>query len=146
MSSKSLYQRLRGRATSSHGRVPLLNKLPLPAAAIILCLVLVNCAVWAAAGVVFVRFLFLEQKLIRVRRARDKADLATALSAVSHCSASCPDLTALAERVMHEKLMPEPSGLISTAVLAYTLGLRHALDADHISVRPFWSTLFSPIV
>lgn len=25
--------------------------------------------------------------------------------------------------------------LISTAVLAYTLGLRHALDADHISVR-----------
>ncbi len=24
--------------------------------------------------------------------------------------------------------------LISTAVLAYTLGLRHALDADHISV------------
>ena len=25
--------------------------------------------------------------------------------------------------------------LISTAVLSYTLGLRHALDADHISVR-----------
>jgi high-affinity nickel permease len=24
--------------------------------------------------------------------------------------------------------------LVSTAVLAYTLGLRHALDADHISV------------
>ena len=26
------------------------------------------------------------------------------------------------------------SALISTAVLSYTLGLRHALDADHISV------------
>lgn len=26
------------------------------------------------------------------------------------------------------------STLASTAVLAYTLGLRHALDADHISV------------
>lgn len=26
------------------------------------------------------------------------------------------------------------SALVSTAVLAYTLGLRHALDADHISV------------
>ena len=24
---------------------------------------------------------------------------------------------------------------MSTAVLSYTLGLRHALDADHISVR-----------
>ena len=29
----------------------------------------------------------------------------------------------------------DDSGLVSTAVLAYTLGLRHALDADHISVR-----------
>lgn len=29
--------------------------------------------------------------------------------------------------------------LASTAALAYTLGLRHALDADHISVcRAFW--------
>lgn len=27
------------------------------------------------------------------------------------------------------------SALVSTAVLSYTLGLRHALDADHISVR-----------
>ncbi len=26
--------------------------------------------------------------------------------------------------------------MASTAALAYTLGLRHALDADHISVRP----------
>jgi high-affinity nickel permease len=25
--------------------------------------------------------------------------------------------------------------LVSTAALAYTLGLRHAFDADHISVR-----------
>ena len=29
--------------------------------------------------------------------------------------------------------------LVSTAVLSYTLGLRHALDADHISVCTLWS-------
>ena len=38
--------------------------------------------------------------------------------------------------------------LVSTAVLSYTLGLRHALDADHISVCILWSgcrlTGFSP--
>jgi len=27
--------------------------------------------------------------------------------------------------------------LVSNAVLSYTLGLRHAFDADHISVREF---------
>ena len=31
--------------------------------------------------------------------------------------------------------MDASSALVSTAVLAYTLGLRHALDADHISVN-----------
>ena len=32
--------------------------------------------------------------------------------------------------------------LISTAVLSYTLGLRHALDADHISVGGHQSSNF----
>lgn len=31
-------------------------------------------------------------------------------------------------------LLKHLRSLVSTAVLAYTLGLRHALDADHISV------------
>lgn len=33
--------------------------------------------------------------------------------------------------------------LASTAVLAYTLGLRHALDADHIAVRLFEFILYA---
>ena len=33
------------------------------------------------------------------------------------------------------------SALVSTAVLAYTLGLRHALDADHISVNSLFRCL-----
>lgn len=32
---------------------------------------------------------------------------------------------------------------MSTAALAYILGLRHALDADHISVRASWKTQYS---
>jgi high-affinity nickel-transport protein len=64
-----------------HSRIPGLRRLPLPSILIILLLVLVNAAVWIAAGIVF-------------------------------------------------RFAPELAG---TAVLAYTLGLRHALDADHIS-------------
>ncbi|KAF2100613.1 high affinity nickel transport protein nic1, partial [Rhizodiscina lignyota] len=66
---------------SYHGKLPGLRKLPFPAIAIILFLILVNVIAWAAIGI-----------------------------------------------VLHFH-----SRLISTAVLAYTLGLRHALDADHIS-------------
>lgn len=38
-----------------HGRVPLLNRLPPRAVAIVVLLVIINCAVWAAVGVVLVR-------------------------------------------------------------------------------------------
>jgi len=43
------------RATLYHSRVPLLQKLPLNAVAIILLLLLVQCVVWAVVGVVLVR-------------------------------------------------------------------------------------------
>lgn len=64
-----------------HSRVPYLNKLPFPAIAIIVTLIIVNLFVWAGVGI-----------------------------------------------VLHWH-----TPLISTAILSYTLGLRHALDADHIS-------------
>lgn len=64
-----------------HERVPGIRRLPAPALAIIVLLILVNALVWIGCGVV---------------------------------------------------LSFNPT-LASTAVLAYTLGLRHALDADHIS-------------
>ncbi|KAH7125493.1 high-affinity nickel transport protein-like protein [Dendryphion nanum] len=73
--------KLFSKASTYHSRIPYLRKLPFPAIAIILTLILVNVLVWAAVG------------------------------AVLH---------------FH-------TPLISTAVLSWTLGLRHALDADHIS-------------
>ncbi|PNS17455.1 High-affinity nickel transport protein nic1 [Sphaceloma murrayae] len=87
-------KRILAKGKPHHDRIPYLRRLPLPAVAIVLLLVIVNLAVWAAAGVVLV---------------------STASSA-------------------SEPLSPiRPRSLISTAVLSYTLGLRHALDADHIS-------------
>lgn len=76
-----LLRRMRKQATAYHERTPYLRRLPGPAIAIILLLVLVNILVWIACAIVL------------------------------HFHTS----------------------LVSTAVLAYTLGLRHALDADHIS-------------
>lgn len=66
---------------SSHGRIPGVKKVPLPAIGIIALVAVINILVWIAIGI-----------------------------------------------VLHFHL-----GLISTASLSYTLGLRHALDADHIS-------------
>jgi hypothetical protein len=42
------------KASNTHARVPGANKLPFPAFAIIVFLILVNIAVWIAAGVVLV--------------------------------------------------------------------------------------------
>lgn len=39
------------------------------------------------------------------------------------------------QRFERELMSWKIRGLMSTAALAYILGLRHALDADHISVR-----------
>ncbi|KAF2277922.1 3-oxoacyl-synth [Westerdykella ornata] len=77
----SLIDSLSNKASTYHSRVPYLRKLPFPAIAIIVTLILVNVVVWAVVGV-----------------------------------------------VLHFH-----TPLLSTALLSYTLGLRHALDADHIS-------------
>jgi high-affinity nickel-transport protein len=42
------------KASQYHSRVPYLQKLPFPAIAIILTLIIVNLLVWAAVGVVLV--------------------------------------------------------------------------------------------
>jgi high-affinity nickel-transport protein len=43
------------KATNTHERLPGLKKLPFPAVAIIVFLIIVNIAVWVAAGIVLVR-------------------------------------------------------------------------------------------
>ena len=53
-----LFKAARDRVSFSHARTPFLRKLPLPALAIIVLLVLVNILVWGAAGIVLVRVFF----------------------------------------------------------------------------------------
>ncbi|KAF2162945.1 hypothetical protein M409DRAFT_68887 [Zasmidium cellare ATCC 36951] len=73
--------RMKKRAGQYHERIPWIRRLPGPAIAIILLLIVVQIVVWIAVGI-----------------------------------------------TLHFH-----TALVSTAVLSYTLGLRHALDADHIS-------------
>ena len=80
-SSERFLNQVRTKGQLYHRRVPLLNRLPFPAIAIITLLITINILVWIVVGIVLSR---------------------------------------------HPKL-------ISTAVLSWTLGLRHAFDADHIS-------------
>lgn len=79
--SERFLNQVRKKGRLYHQRVPLLNRLPFPAIAIITLLITINILVWIVVGTVLSR---------------------------------------------HPKL-------ISTAVLSWTLGLRHAFDADHIS-------------
>lgn len=55
MDPKRSYKRLHDRAITSHARIPILKRLPFPAIAIILALVLANCLVWMGVGIVLVR-------------------------------------------------------------------------------------------
>ncbi|RPA87622.1 NicO-domain-containing protein [Ascobolus immersus RN42] len=77
----SVFEKTAGSILRIHEKTPLLKKVPPKNLGIILLLIVVNCIVWAAVGVVL---------------------------------------------AYHRSL-------VATAVLAYTLGLRHALDADHIA-------------
>ncbi|KAF2027996.1 NicO-domain-containing protein [Setomelanomma holmii] len=77
----SFFRSVSAKASHYHSRVPYIQKLPFPAIAIIVTLIVVNLLTWAAVGI-----------------------------------------------VLHWH-----TPLVSTAILSYTLGLRHALDADHIS-------------
>lgn len=81
MERQPIVARITKKAGQYHERIPWIRRLPGPAIAIILLLVVVQIVVWIAVGI-----------------------------------------------VLHFH-----TALVSTAVLSYTLGLRHALDADHIS-------------
>lgn len=109
------------RAIMCHSRIPGLRKLPLPAVAIIVGLILVNALVWLAVGIVLVRNAVIFRQIVfhRLRGA------STIIRETTNTSKSSDCLNGKAYL---------PRALISTALLSYTLGLRHALDADHISV------------
>jgi len=50
----SIFHNVSNKASAYHARVPYLSKLPFPAIAIIVTLIVVNLVVWAAVGVVLV--------------------------------------------------------------------------------------------
>jgi high-affinity nickel-transport protein len=50
----SFFRNVSNKASRYHARVPYLQKLPFPAIAIIVTLIVVNLLVWAAVGVVLV--------------------------------------------------------------------------------------------
>ncbi|MCJ1292745.1 hypothetical protein MMC34_004298 [Xylographa carneopallida] len=103
MFASELFGSFKDRAAAHHGRWPGICKIPLPVIGIISLVALVNIVVWIAVGAVLHYHVY-----------------AVALRAVDGSLARLTDCS-------------DDSALVSTAVLAYTLGLRHALDADHIS-------------
>jgi len=52
----SFFRNASRKASEYHSRVPYLSKLPFPAIAIIVTLIIVNLLVWAAVGVVLVGY------------------------------------------------------------------------------------------
>lgn len=50
----ALIKRILAKGRPHHERIPYLRRLPLPALAIVLLLIVVNLAVWVAAGIVLV--------------------------------------------------------------------------------------------
>jgi high-affinity nickel-transport protein len=54
-SKPSLLRNVSAKASRFHARVPYLKRLPFPAIAIILTLIIVNLVVWAAVGIILVR-------------------------------------------------------------------------------------------
>jgi high-affinity nickel-transport protein len=55
VTSGSLLKNWSNKASGYHARVPYLSRLPFPALAIIVTLIVVNLLVWAAVGIVLVR-------------------------------------------------------------------------------------------
>ena len=54
MTSNTLLKNWSTKASRYHARVPYLSRLPFPALAIIITLIIVNLLVWAAVGIVLV--------------------------------------------------------------------------------------------
>jgi high-affinity nickel-transport protein len=63
----SFFQKASDKASVYHSRIPYISKLPFPAIAIIVTLIVVNLLVWAAVGVVLVRNLGQTLQLQRLR-------------------------------------------------------------------------------
>lgn len=59
----SYLQNVSQKASTYHSRIPYLRRLPFPAIAIIVTLIVVNLLVWAAVGVVLVRLSFCYKRL-----------------------------------------------------------------------------------
>lgn len=112
-----------------HHRIPGVRRLPSAVVGIISALLCVNVVAWAAIGIILVRAC--GHLAIKVNAVRSPLTRPTALSKVS-VAPSPLDCSVLSLSL--ETWLNFSSKLTSTAVLAYTLGLRHALDADHISV------------
>lgn len=124
MGIQALKNGINRRAIACHRRVPGLRKLPFPAVGIIVGLVFANAVVWVAVGILLVWPLQHDHPTL----------LADANAALSHVRRPW---TIQGQGGIGPNLY---RALVSTAVLSYTLGLRHALDADHISVCTLWSS------
>lgn len=112
-------------AEKSHRRLPGIRKIPLPAIGIILFIAFLNVVVWIAAAIVLVRAPHLSMLCLGCLDANER-DSDTIRKPYLHANGT------IAERLT---LGSGHRSLVSNAVLSYTLGLRHAFDADHISVR-----------
>ncbi|CZR59445.1 related to high-affinity nickel transport protein, partial [Phialocephala subalpina] len=100
-----------------HSRLPGIKTLPLAVICVISLLVTANIVVWIAVAIVLVRF------VSDVHACPPKAyHIHVTDLVLNFILAICSRLTGTVYR-----------SLTPTAVLAYSLGLHHALDADHIS-------------
>ena len=119
MSILALKNAVNSRVIACHKRTPGIRKLPFPAVGIIIALVSANAIVWLAVGILLV---WLTPTPFYLHL------LANAIIALS-CVQNPAGIQAGKDTELSLR-----RALVSTAVLSYTLGLRHALDADHISV------------
>jgi len=104
-----------------HSRIPAIKKTPLSAIGIISLIALINVLVWAVCGVVLVWH----------------PSLLYEMSANKNLQHFYPwVLRWLCYLRFNGQVWYGDRSLISSAAISYSLGLRHALDADHISV---WS-------
>ena len=124
MGVSALKLRIETRAKAYHAKTPILSKLPFRAISIIIGVALINVLIWIAIGVVIVRISSKYHRFV----APDRHSIA--LSSV--CTTISIQSSAQKEGATAHIL--DPRDLAPTAVISYSLGLRHALDADHIAI------------
>lgn len=102
----------------AHSKIPYLRRVPVNAVGIILFVALVNIIIWVICGIILVSSAF-----------SSGAAMLTLYASRLHIRRF--DEIRQARKPLTSK---RRSSLLPTAALSYTLGLRHALDADHISL------------